>query len=130
VLLGVVIQSLAEITIMAEKSGVKRHAFLDFLNKSVMGSMFTRYKSPALVNLDYSMTFSPELLRKDLDLGLAQGRALDVPMPLAAQAREIVQARIGNGYGDKDFAALLSLEAKAAGLELKPENVPVSDGLS
>jgi len=130
VLLGVVIQSLAEITVMAEKSGVPRHAFLDFLNKSVMGSMFTRYKSPALVNLDYSMTFSPELLRKDLDLGLAQARALDVPMPLAAAAREIVQSLIGNGYGDKDFASLLSLEAKAAGLDLKPENVKVSDGLS
>ena len=57
VLLGVVIQSLAEITVLAEKSGVPRHAFLDFLNKSVMGSMFTRYKTPALVNLDYSMTF-------------------------------------------------------------------------
>jgi 3-hydroxyisobutyrate dehydrogenase len=118
VLLGVVIQSLVEITVMAEKSGVPRHAFLDFLNKSVMGSMFTRYKSPALVNLDYSMTFSPELLRKDLDLGLAQGRALEVPMPLAAQAREIVQMLIGNGYGDKDFASLLSVEAKAAGLDL------------
>jgi 3-hydroxyisobutyrate dehydrogenase len=130
VLLGVVIQSLAEITVMAEKSGVPRHAFLEFLNKSVMGSMFTRYKTPALVNLDYSMTFSPELLRKDLDLGIAQAHALDVPMPLAAVAREIVQSLMGNGYADKDFAALLSLEAKAAGLDLKPENVKVSDGLS
>ncbi len=130
VLLGVVIQSMAEITVLAEKSGVPRHAFLEFLNRSVMGSMFTRYKSPALVNLDYSVTFSPELLRKDLDLGLAQARTLDVPMPLAAMAREIVQSLIGNGYGDQDFAALLSLEAKAAGLDLKPENVKVGDGLT
>jgi 3-hydroxyisobutyrate dehydrogenase-like beta-hydroxyacid dehydrogenase len=121
---------MVEIVVMAEKSGVPRHAFLDFLNKSVMGSMFSRYKSPALVNLDYAVTFSPELLLKDLDLGIAQGHGLAVPMPLANAAREIVQSLIGNGYGDKDFAALLSLEAKAAGLELKPENVKVSDGLS
>ncbi len=130
VLLGVVIQSMAEITVLAEKSGVPRHAFLEFLNRSVMGSMFTRYKSPALVKLDYAVTFSPELLRKDLDLGLAQARALDVPMPLAAMAREIVQSLIGNGYADQDFAALLSLEAKAAGLELAPEDVEVGDGLT
>ncbi len=130
VLLGVVIQSMAEITVLAEKSGVPRHAFLEFLNRSVMGSMFTRYKSPALVNLDYTVTFSPELLRKDLDLGLAQGRALEVPMPLAAMAREIVQTLIGNGYADQDFAALLTLEAKASGLELAPENVKVGDGLT
>ena len=79
VLLGVVIQSMAEITVLAEKSGVPRHAFLEFLNRSVMGSMFSRYKSPAMVNLDYSVTFSPELLRKDLELGLAQARSLRCP---------------------------------------------------
>jgi 3-hydroxyisobutyrate dehydrogenase-like beta-hydroxyacid dehydrogenase len=130
VLLGVVIQNLAEITVLAEKAGVPRHAFLDFINKSVMGSMFSRYKTPALVNLDYSVTFSPALLKKDLDLGLAAGRRLGVPMPVTATTREIVQSLIGHGYGDQDFAALLSLEAKAAGLDLEPENVAVGDGLA
>jgi len=130
VLLGVVTQSLAEITVLAEKSGVPRHAFLEFLNQSVMGSVFTRYKTPALVNLDFSVTFTPELLRKDLDLGLAAARRLDVPMPIAAQTREIVQSLIGNGYVDTDFSELLTLQAKASGMTLKPENVKVSDGLS
>ena len=74
VMLGVVIENLIEITLLANKMGVPRHAFLAFMNNSVMGSMFTRYKSPALVNLDWTTTFTPELLRKDLDLGLALGR--------------------------------------------------------
>jgi len=130
VFLGVVTQSLAEVIVLAEKSGIPRHAFMDFMNRSVMGSVFSRYKTPAIVNLDYSVTFTPALLRKDLDLGLSAGRALDVPMPVAALTREIVQAMIGNGYGEQDFAALLSQEAKAAGIELKPENVEVDDGLS
>ena len=47
--LGVVTQSLAEITVLAERGGVPRAAFLEFLNNSVMGSVFTRYKSPAFV---------------------------------------------------------------------------------
>ena len=72
-MLGVVIQNLAEITILAQKAGVPRHAFLEFMNNGVMGSMFTRYKSNALVNLDWTTTFTPELLRKDLDLGLEAG---------------------------------------------------------
>ena len=46
-MLGVVTQSLAEITVLAERGGVSRAAFLEFLNDSVMGSVFTRYKSPA-----------------------------------------------------------------------------------
>ena len=129
-MLGVVIQNLVEITVLAEKAGVPRHSFLDFLNKSVVGSMFTQYKTPSIVNLDYSVTFTPKLLLKDLDLGLAAARANGVPMPVTSAAREVVQSLIGNGYTDEDFAALLSLQAAASGLELKSENKQVSDGLS
>jgi 3-hydroxyisobutyrate dehydrogenase len=129
VMLGVVIQNLCEVTILAQKAGMPRHAFLDFLNKSVMGSMFTRYKTPALVNLDFHVTFTPKLLRKDLDLGLDAGRAFEVPMPLTSLTRELLQQMIGQGMTEEDFSTLLLMEAKASGLELKPENVPVGDGL-
>ena len=129
VFLGVMIQSLAEITVLAEKAGVPRHAFLDFLNKSVMGSMFTRYKTPALVNLDFHVTFTPYLLRKDLDLGLEAARKNEVPMPLASLTRDMVQAMMGAGFSEHDFAALLLQQAKLSGVELKSENIPVSDGL-
>ena len=129
VLLGVVTQSLAEITILAEKAGVPRHAFLDFINKSVMGSVFTRYKTPSFVNLDFSVTFTPGLLRKDLDLGLSAAHSLNVPMPIAAQTREIIQTLIGYGFTDTDFSELLTLQAQASGMNLEPENIEVSDGL-
>ena len=128
--LGVVIQSLCEITILAEKVGMPRHAFLDFLNKSVMGSMFTRYKTPALVNLDFHVTFTPKLLRKDLDLGLDAGREFEVPMPLTSLTRDLLQQMIGQGMTEQDFSTLLLAQAKASGLELKPENQEVGDGLS
>jgi 3-hydroxyisobutyrate dehydrogenase-like beta-hydroxyacid dehydrogenase len=129
VFLGVVTQSLAEITVLAQKAGVPRHAFLDFLNQSVMGSVFTRYKTPAFVNLDFKVTFTPYLLRKDIDLGLDAGRRYGVPMPLASITRDVVQALIGRGMADEDFSKLLVFEAEASGLKLEPENVPVSDGL-
>jgi len=130
VFLGVVIQSLSEMTVLAQKAGVPRHAFLDFINQSVMGSTFSRYKTPALVNLDFKVTFTPRLLRKDLDLGLDAGRRFDVPMPLAALTRDIVQTLIGRGMDDEDFAKLIVLQAQASGLALEPEDVPVGDGLS
>jgi len=130
VFLGVVTQSLAEITVLAQKAGVPRHAFLDFINQSVMGSTFSRYKTPAFVNLDFKVTFTPQLLRKDLDLGLAAGRRFEVPMPLASVTRDIVQTLIGRGMTEEDFAQLLLLEAEASGVKLAPENVQVSDGLS
>ena len=130
VMLGVVIQNLCEITILAQKAGMPRHAFLDFLNKSVMGSMFTRYKTPALVNLDFHVTFTPKLLRKDLDLGLDAGRNLEVPMPLTSLTRDLLQQMIGQGMTEEDFSTLILMQAKASGIELKPENKEVGDGLS
>ena len=130
VMLGVVTQCLAEITVLAQKAGVPRHAFLDFLNKSVMGSTFTRYKAPAFVNLDFHVTFTPYLLRKDMDLGLAAGRTFEVPMPLASVTRDLIQSMMGAGMTEEDFSALLLQQARASGIELTPENKAVGDGLS
>ena len=130
VMLGVVTQCLAEITVLAEKGGMSRAAFLDFLNKSVMGSTFTRYKSPALVHLDYTPTFTPVLLRKDFDLGFAAAHDLDVPMPVAAAAAAAVQATVSSGRVNEDFAILLDAQAHNSGITLKPEDTEVDDGLS
>ena len=130
VMLGVVIQNLCEITILAQKAGMQRHAFLDFLNKSVMGSMFTRYKTPALVNLDFHVTFTPKLLRKDLDLGLEAGRKFEAPMPLTSLTRDLLQQMIGHGMTEQDFSTLILMQAKAAGIELEPEHKEVGDGLT
>ena len=130
VFLGVVIQSLAEITVLAQKAGVPRAAFLEFINQSVMGSTFSRYKTPALVNLDFAVTFTPQLLRKDLDLGLDAARTFQVPMPLASITRDLVQSLIGNGLDDGDFAKLIVQQARASGLQLQSENATVDDGLS
>jgi 3-hydroxyisobutyrate dehydrogenase len=137
VMLGVVIENLIEITLLANKMGVPRHAFLAFMNNSVMGSMFTRYKSPALVNLDWTTTFTPELLRKDLDLGLELGREYDVPMPVTAATREVLQSHFGAAtlkadpdlYLSEDFSAMMETMALAAGMKLKSENKDVPTGL-
>jgi 3-hydroxyisobutyrate dehydrogenase len=137
VMLGVVIQNLIEITLLVNKMGVPRHAFLAFLNNGVMGSMFTAYKSPALVNLDWTTTFTPELLRKDLDLGLALADEVDVPMPVTAAARQILQMHMGNAmsqknpeeYLQKDFATLMETMAQASGMKLTSENKNVPTGL-
>ena len=137
VMLGVVIENLIEITLLANKMGVPRQAFLAFMNNSVMGSMFTRYKAPALVNLDWTTTCTPELLRKDMDLGLELGRDWDVPMPVTAAAREVLQAHFGAAtlqknpeeYLQKDFAALMETMALMSGMKVESENKNVPTGL-
>ena len=94
-----------------------------------MGSMFSRYKSPAFVNLDWTPTFTPELLRKDLDLGLSEGDRLGVPMAVTKTTRDLVEKLINAGHTDCDFGFLLEQQAEASGLSLRPEGVEVDDGL-
>jgi 3-hydroxyisobutyrate dehydrogenase len=129
VFLGVVTQALAEITVLAERGGVPRSAFLEFINSSVMGSTFSRYKTPAFVNLDFTPTFTTVLLRKDFELGMAEAKKMNVPMPLAALCTQIVMSAIGAGYANEDFAVLLLEEARSAGLVLESENLTIDDGL-
>ena len=126
---GVIIHSLCEITLLAEKAGIPRHLFLESINQSVLGSMYTRYKTPALVNLDFTTTFTPKLLLKDMDLGMGAARAKGIAMPTASATRESIQALANNHPGDIDFSVLLLELARAAGMTLEPENVKVGDGL-
>ena len=127
---GVIIQSLCEITLLAEKAGIPRHVFLESINDSVLGSMYTRYKTPALVNLDFTTTFTPKLLLKDMELGMGAAKALGVhDADRLGDARQH-RCRLSHQHpGDIDFSVLLLELARAAGMKLEPENVKVSDGL-
>jgi 3-hydroxyisobutyrate dehydrogenase len=127
---GVIIHSLCEITLLAEKAGIPRHVFLESINNSVLGSMYTRYKTPALVNLDFTTTFTPKLLLKDMELGVGAAKAQGVTMPTASVTRESLQSLANQYPGDIDFSVLLLELARSAGMNLEPENVKVSDGLA
>jgi 3-hydroxyisobutyrate dehydrogenase len=136
-MLAVLNENMIEVTLLAQKAGVPRHAFLEFLNSSVVGSTFTRYKTPALVNLDFTTTFQPTAMRKDMDLGLALARQYEVPMPVTAATREVLQSHIGanrlkpdaDAEVGRDFAAMLETMALLSGVRLKSEKIQVSDGL-
>jgi 3-hydroxyisobutyrate dehydrogenase len=130
IFLGVVTQSLSEVIVLAERGGVSRSALMEFMNGSVMGSVFTGYKTPAIVNLDLTPTFTTVLLRKDFELGLAAARQLQVSVPIAAATHQLVQAAVGRGHGEEDFISLLVEQARNSGLELVPEGIDVGDGLA
>jgi 3-hydroxyisobutyrate dehydrogenase-like beta-hydroxyacid dehydrogenase len=119
--LGLVVQSLSEVTALAEKAGVPRAAFLGFLNSTVLGSDWVRKRTPDLLALDWTPTFTTELLRKDFDLGLAAAREHEVTMPLAAGVFQLLQAAVGRGYRDADFLSLFAVEAASSGMDVQPQ---------
>ena len=119
--LGVMVQALSEVTTLAEKSGISRAAFLEYLGSTVLGSYWVRERTPDMLSLDWTPTFTMELLRKDFDLGLATAREAEVPMILSATVSQLIQAAIGLGYRDRDFLSLFEIEARSAGMDIQPE---------
>ena len=122
---------MAEIAVLAEKGGVSRADFFAFLNDSVMGSMFTRYKTPAYVNLDFKPTFTPALLLKDFRARPPRRRATSTSRSRSPPPpQQVVQALYGSGYHDIDFAALIEQQATRLGPRHPPPRTPpVTDGL-
>ena len=114
--LGMMVQALVEVTSLAEKGGTDRAAFLEFLNGTVLGSDWVRKRTQDLVELDWTPTFTTELLRKDFDLGLAAARALEVPMPVGASVHQLIQSAIGIGLRQEDFLSLYVQQARHTGL--------------
>jgi 3-hydroxyisobutyrate dehydrogenase-like beta-hydroxyacid dehydrogenase len=128
--LGIVYEGLAEVTLLAQKHGVSRHVFLDVLNKSVLGSTFSRYKTPVISNLDHTVTFTNTLMRKDLDLGLKAAAEAGVTLPATQVVRDLVQACIEDGRAEEDYTVILGKLAQRAAMTLTSEQAPVTDGLS
>lgn len=121
-LLGVTMQSLAEIAVLADRIGVSRAAMLRFVNDSAIGSPFSRYKTPPLVELEFPTAFTPEGQRKDIRLALELARDAEVPMPVLSQTEVEYSRLIAGGLGHgQDFAALILNVARDAGYALQPE---------
>jgi 3-hydroxyisobutyrate dehydrogenase len=124
-ILAVLTEALAEALVLGQAGGVSRSSLMEFVNDSAIGSPFTRYKTDALVALDLAPAFTPEGQRKDLRLALSLAAENEVPMPVTS-ATEVAYSRlVASGLGNgRDFASLILLAARDAGLTLSPEWPP------
>jgi 3-hydroxyisobutyrate dehydrogenase len=120
--LAVTMQSLAEIAVLADRAGVSRAALMSFVNDSAIGSPFSKYKTAALVELDFTTAFTPEGQRKDIRLALDLARDTEVPMPVLTETEAAYTRLVDGGLGEgRDFASLVLEVARQAGHGLTPE---------
>lgn len=119
--LGMIAQSVCEVTVLAEKSGVDRALFLHFLDSTGLAMPWVHNRTADLLSLDWTPTFTTELLRKDFELGMDVARSAEAPMPLASSVLQLLQTAIGRGYRDADFLSLFAVQAASAGLDARPQ---------
>jgi 3-hydroxyisobutyrate dehydrogenase-like beta-hydroxyacid dehydrogenase len=107
---------LAEALALGRKGGLEWNAMLDALVQSAIGSPWLKIKADSLKTRDFTPTITVREQMKDLDLMLAAAGAAEVPLPLTALTRQLMQATIGDGLGEEDFIAVVKQIERQSGL--------------
>src|SRR3989304_1893321 len=101
--------------LLAEKSGIPRATAVEVLLKSVIASPMLLYRGPFVLEMPEEAWFDGTMMQKDMQLALAMGRKLDVPLPTTAVTNEMLTAARGMGLEKRDFAVLYDVMARLAG---------------
>jgi 3-hydroxyisobutyrate dehydrogenase-like beta-hydroxyacid dehydrogenase len=98
---------LSEALVLAEKAGVDRSAAYDVFAAGAAAAPFVLYKRPAFEDPDNApLTFTLDLMAKDLDLILSLAGEVGAPMEQAERNRELVERAIGDGFSGRDLSAI------------------------
>lgn len=106
----------SEGVLLAEKDGIDRATAVDAMLNSVIASPMVRYRGPFVLEQPEEAWFDVNMMQKDMNLALEEGRRLDVPMPTTAISNELLTAARGMGLGHHDFAIVFEVLARMAGV--------------
>jgi 3-hydroxyisobutyrate dehydrogenase-like beta-hydroxyacid dehydrogenase len=110
-------QLIAEALVLGEASGLDRARMLEVMGASAAGAPFVKYKTAALVEDDYTATFTSYAMLKDLTMALAAAREVNVPLPVTASVQQLFEGCIGSGWGELDLMTLVPRLRREAGLD-------------
>ena len=108
---------MAESLALARKGGIGWQDILKVLDDSAVASPMVKYKTAPLRTRNFDSTFSCRQMAKDLDLILAAGHSVGVPLQLAAQVRETYGSLVAQGDGETDFIATVQHLERLSGLD-------------
>jgi 3-hydroxyisobutyrate dehydrogenase-like beta-hydroxyacid dehydrogenase len=114
--LAVQMLAFAEGLLLAERSGVDRQRALDVMESSPIGSPMLRARASIILDPPEEAWFDLGFMHKDIELALEAARRLQIPLPTAGRADEVLERAQALGYERRDLAALFqALEQIADG---------------
>lgn len=120
-------QALAEGLSLGVKAGVEPKVLWECVRRGMMGRMHVlHYQVPQTVFRGEfeTETFPLKLLRKDVRLATELGRELNVPLPVANIAEQILIAAMNRGWGDKAaYTVTFQLQEDAAQVQIRATGV-------
>jgi 3-hydroxyisobutyrate dehydrogenase-like beta-hydroxyacid dehydrogenase len=98
---------LSEALVLAEKAGVDRSAAYDVFAAGAAAAPFVLYKRLAFEDPDHAqLTFTLDLMAKDLDLILSLARDVGAPMAQGERNRELVERALAEGFSGRDMSSI------------------------
>jgi 3-hydroxyisobutyrate dehydrogenase len=94
---------------------------IDIISNSVVASPLIGYKAQMLRERNFSPAFTMDQMAKDFDIALDTGKALNLPMPMTALARQFFGMMKATGRGNLDFFSLVLLMEELAGIKKHKE---------
>jgi len=114
--LAVQMLAFSEAVLLAEKSGIPRKTAVDVLTHSAIASPMVQYRGPFVLKLPETAWFDVNMMQKDMLLALELGRQVDVPLPTASAANEMLTSARAIGLVHEDFAVMFDALAKMSGV--------------
>ncbi len=112
------LQAAAEALVFAARAGADPARVRDALLGGFAASRVLEVHGQRMLDASFAPGFRVALHQKDLDLALATGRALGIPLPGCAIAQQSFAATVALGGAGQDHSALLRGVAAAAGVDM------------
>jgi 3-hydroxyisobutyrate dehydrogenase-like beta-hydroxyacid dehydrogenase len=117
-IIGCAIEAMAEGFALTRKFGVEPTAFCDVLTEGLFSAPAYKVYGAIIANENYDQVgFTTQLGLKDANLAMAAGLAASVPLPSLNVYRDSLLDAVAHGEGDKDWAVIGRVKARASGLD-------------
>ena len=119
IIVGVTIAAVSEALLLAAKAGVNPAKVREALMGGFASSRILELHGNRMIQRTFAPGFKAKLHRKDMQIILNTARELGLALPMSAQVAELMNGLIGNGGGDLDHSALVTMFEKMGNYEIK-----------
>ena len=112
------IAAVSEALVLAQKAGVSPDLVYQAIRGGLAGSTVMDAKAPMMMDRNFNPGFRIELHIKDLNNVLETSRKVGVPLPLASQVMEIMQAIKQDGSDVEDHSSIVKFYEKIANIKV------------
>ena len=105
--------------VLASKAGINPELFIEVISQGGARSGQIANKGPKILNRDFHANFSIALMYKDLGLAGEIAKEMNLPMPVLAIAKEMLNVAISKGYGQQDVCSVIKCYEEWAQVEVR-----------